>query len=85
MFWRMAGLAQASPVESVLDRDDFTLQDLMEEEDLIQECKSLNGRLVALYVSRACCTKKAGGPECACVAPFPSPCGWTRRRARLRS
>lgn len=50
MFWRMAGLAQASPIEGILDGGDFTLEDLMDEDDLIQECKSLNSRLAALYV-----------------------------------
>ena len=67
MFWRMAGLAQASPVENVLDREDFTLQDLMEEEDLIQECKSLNGRLVALYVPLGLLRRESRRPECVCV------------------
>ena len=43
----MAGL-QPSPVERVLDKEEFTLDDLLDEDDLIQECKSLNGRLIAL-------------------------------------
>lgn len=32
----------------LLDKDDCTLEELLDEEDIIQECKSLNGRLVAL-------------------------------------
>lgn len=46
MFWRMAGLSTASPVETILDRDDFTLDELLDEDEIIQECKSLNGRLI---------------------------------------
>ncbi|KAJ4894894.1 SIT4 phosphatase-associated family protein [Raphanus sativus] len=46
MFWRMAGLSTASAVEAILDKDGFTLEDLLDEDELIQECKSLNGRLL---------------------------------------
>ena len=45
MFWRM-GFAQTSPIDSLLDTDDFTLQQLLEEEDIIQECKQLNKKLI---------------------------------------
>ncbi|GMH38104.1 hypothetical protein BSKO_05988 [Bryopsis sp. KO-2023] len=46
MFWRVGAFAQASTMEAILDKEEFTLEDLLEEEDLIQECKSLNGRLI---------------------------------------
>ncbi|KAL8468626.1 hypothetical protein ACS0TY_031719 [Phlomoides rotata] len=46
MFWRMAGLTTASPVESILDKEDFTLEELLDEDEIIQECKALNGRLI---------------------------------------
>lgn len=46
MFWRVPGYSQPSPLEAILDMDGFTLEDLLDETDLIQECKSLNGRLV---------------------------------------
>lgn len=46
MFWRMAGLCTTSPVESLLDKDVFTLEELLDEDELIQECKSLNARLI---------------------------------------
>ncbi len=36
MFWRVASFNQTSPVEAVLDRPDFALEDLLEEDDLIQ-------------------------------------------------
>jgi hypothetical protein len=34
--------------QQILDKDEFTLEELLEEDDIVQECKSLNGRLVAL-------------------------------------
>ena len=37
MFWRMAGPAQASPIEAILDKDNFTLEELLDEDDFIQE------------------------------------------------
>lgn len=46
MFWRVPGYSQPSPLEAMLDMDNFTLDELLDESDLIQECKSLNGRLV---------------------------------------
>ncbi|KAH7292030.1 hypothetical protein KP509_29G048200 [Ceratopteris richardii] len=53
MFWRMAGLSTASPVESLLDRDGFTLEELLDEDELIQECKSLNTRLINFLRGKA--------------------------------
>jgi hypothetical protein len=46
MFWRVSGLSTKSPVESVLDKDVYSLEELLDEDDIIQECKSLNGRLI---------------------------------------
>ncbi|KAI3965673.1 hypothetical protein MKX01_010630, partial [Papaver californicum] len=46
MFWRMAGLSTASPVETILDKNNFTLDELLDEDEIIQECKVLNGRLI---------------------------------------
>lgn len=46
MFWRVPGYSQPSPLEAILDLDNFTLEEVLDEADLIQECKSLNGRLV---------------------------------------
>ncbi|CAH9076376.1 unnamed protein product [Cuscuta epithymum] len=46
MFWRMAGLSTASPVEAILDKETFTLEELLDEDEIIQECKALNGRLI---------------------------------------
>ena len=38
MFWRVAGFTQPSPVETLLDKGTFTLEELLEEDDLIQAC-----------------------------------------------
>ena len=40
MFWRVASFNQSSAVEGVLDRPDYTLEDLLEEDDLIQVRKT---------------------------------------------
>lgn len=37
-------------VEAILDKDNFTLEELLDEEEVIQECKALNSRLINLYV-----------------------------------
>lgn len=42
----MAGLSTASPVETILDKENFTLEELLDEDEIIQECKALNGRLI---------------------------------------
>ncbi|XP_059430546.1 uncharacterized protein LOC132164134 isoform X2 [Corylus avellana] len=46
MFWKLTALSASSPVESVLDKDNFTLEELLDEEEIIQECKALNSRLI---------------------------------------
>lgn len=34
--------------QQILDKESYTLEELLDEDDIIQECKSLNGRLIAL-------------------------------------
>ncbi|CAK8536234.1 unnamed protein product [Lathyrus sativus] len=46
MFWKLASLSASSPVEAILDKDNFTLEELLDEEEVIQECKALNSRLI---------------------------------------
>ncbi|OVA10131.1 SIT4 phosphatase-associated protein family [Macleaya cordata] len=53
MFWRMTALSASSPVESVLDKENFTLEELLDEEEIIQECKALNSRLINFLRDRA--------------------------------
>ncbi|KAL2456504.1 SIT4 phosphatase-associated family protein [Forsythia ovata] len=47
------GLSTASPVETILDKENFTLEELLDEDEIIQECKSLNGRLINFLRERA--------------------------------
>ncbi|KAL3833706.1 hypothetical protein ACJIZ3_008442 [Penstemon smallii] len=53
MYWRMAGLSTASPVETILDKENFTLEEILDEDEIIQECKALNGRLINFLRERA--------------------------------
>ncbi|KAK8544955.1 hypothetical protein V6N13_066268 [Hibiscus sabdariffa] len=53
MFWRLTSLSASSPVESILDKENFTLEELLDEEELIQECKALNSRLINFLRDRA--------------------------------
>ncbi|KAL0390530.1 UNVERIFIED_CONTAM: Serine/threonine-protein phosphatase 6 regulatory subunit [Sesamum calycinum] len=53
MFWKLTALSTSSPVESVLDKENFTLEELLDEEEIIQECKALNSRLINFLRDRA--------------------------------
>lgn len=46
MFWRF-GFSN-STLDTLLDKEDVTLEEVMEEEDLLQEAKSMNPKLVEL-------------------------------------
>ena len=46
MFWRMQGTPQASPIEAILDKESFGQEELLDEDDFIQEVKSLNTRVI---------------------------------------
>jgi SIT4-associating protein SAP185/190 len=46
MFWRFGGFANISTIDSILDKPDFAVEDLLDESDLIQELKQHNGKLV---------------------------------------
>ncbi|XP_016471178.2 uncharacterized protein LOC107793360 isoform X2 [Nicotiana tabacum] len=52
MFWKLTNLS-CSPVEAVLDKENFTLEELLDEEEIIQECKALNSRLINFLRDRA--------------------------------
>jgi serine/threonine-protein phosphatase 6 regulatory subunit 3 len=47
MFWRFG--FHNSAIDSLLEREDVTLEEVMEEDDLLQEAKSMNQKLVDLY------------------------------------
>ncbi|KAI4334391.1 hypothetical protein L6164_019090 [Bauhinia variegata] len=53
MFWKLTALSASSPVEAILDKENFTLEELLDEEEIIQECKALNSRLINFLRDRA--------------------------------
>ncbi|XP_057782477.1 uncharacterized protein LOC131000640 isoform X4 [Salvia miltiorrhiza] len=53
MFWKLTAMSASSPVEAVLDKENFTLEELLDEEEIIQECKALNSRLINFLRDRA--------------------------------
>lgn len=46
MFWRFGGYANISAIETILDKPEFTLEELLDEGDLIQELKQHNSKLL---------------------------------------
>ncbi|KAK8697920.1 hypothetical protein V6N13_114052 [Hibiscus sabdariffa] len=53
MFWKLTSLSASSPVGSILEKENFTLEELLEEEEIIQECKALNSQLINFLRDRA--------------------------------
>ncbi|XP_063304429.1 serine/threonine-protein phosphatase 6 regulatory subunit 2 [Pelobates fuscus] len=53
MFWKF-DLNTTSHVDKLLDKEDVTLQELMEEDDLLQECKAQNRRLLDFLCQPQC-------------------------------
>nr|KYP68537.1 Serine/threonine-protein phosphatase 6 regulatory subunit 2 [Cajanus cajan] len=53
MFWKLASISSSSPVEAILDKENFTLEEILDEEEIIQECKALNSRLINFLRDRA--------------------------------
>ncbi|UTT91729.1 hypothetical protein NDA17_007607 [Ustilago hordei] len=45
MFWRF-GFSSVSTLETLLDKPNVTLEDVLDEDDLLQECKSQNQKLI---------------------------------------
>jgi SIT4-associating protein SAP185/190 len=46
MFWRFGGYANISTIDTILDKADATLEELLDESDLIQELKQHNTKLI---------------------------------------
>ncbi|TQV95096.1 SIT4 phosphatase-associated protein [Cordyceps javanica] len=46
MFWRFGGYANISTIDTILDKTEFTLEELLDETDLIQELKQHNSKLI---------------------------------------
>jgi len=45
MFWKF-GFHTPSAIEGILEKDDFTLEELLDDEDVLQECRNQNNKLV---------------------------------------
>ncbi|KAJ8381480.1 hypothetical protein SKAU_G00022580 [Synaphobranchus kaupii] len=56
MFWKF-DLHTTSHIDKLLDKEDVTLRELMEEEDVLQECKAQNRRLL-LFLSQDHCMQE---------------------------
>lgn len=46
MFWRFGGYANISSLDTILDKPDVTVEELLDESDLIQELKQQNSKLI---------------------------------------
>lgn len=46
MFWRIGGYSNISSLDTILDKPDVTLEELLDESDLIQELKGQNAKLI---------------------------------------
>jgi SIT4-associating protein SAP185/190 len=46
MFWRFGGYANVSAIDTLLEKADVTLEELLDESDLIQELKQHNTKLI---------------------------------------
>lgn len=46
MFWRFGGYANISTLDTILDKPDVKLEELLDESDLIQELKQQNSKLI---------------------------------------
>uniref|UniRef100_H3CMQ7 Protein phosphatase 6 regulatory subunit 2 n=1 Tax=Tetraodon nigroviridis TaxID=99883 RepID=H3CMQ7_TETNG len=53
MFWKF-DLHTSSHLEALLDKEDVTLSELMDEEDVLQECKAQNRRLLQFLSQDQC-------------------------------
>ncbi|KAM9572333.1 serine/threonine-protein phosphatase 6 regulatory subunit 2 isoform 2-T2 [Salvelinus alpinus] len=53
MFWKF-DLHTSSQLEALLEKEDVTLTELMEEEDVLQECKAQNRRLLVFLSQDTC-------------------------------
>ncbi|XLR43449.1 hypothetical protein S83_028109 [Arachis hypogaea] len=46
-------LPSLKKVEAILDKENFTLEELLDEEEVIQECKAVNSQLINFLRDRA--------------------------------
>ncbi|KAG1662996.1 hypothetical protein FOA52_000567 [Chlamydomonas sp. UWO 241] len=50
MFWKVNGFSQQSPLDVILDKGSFTLEELLDEDDLIQGCSTLRSARLVQYL-----------------------------------
>uniref|UniRef100_A0A8D0GGQ5 Protein phosphatase 6 regulatory subunit 3 n=1 Tax=Sphenodon punctatus TaxID=8508 RepID=A0A8D0GGQ5_SPHPU len=53
MFWKF-DLHSSSHIDTLLEREDVTLKELMDEEDVLQECKAQNRKLIEFLLKSEC-------------------------------
>jgi hypothetical protein len=53
-FWKTFGFHTVSAIDTLLESDDFTLEQLLDEEEILQETKSQNKKLIDLYPTVLC-------------------------------
>lgn len=53
MFWKF-DLHTASQVDKLLEKEDVTLTELLDEDDVLQECKAQNQRLLLFLTQDSC-------------------------------
>ena len=51
MFWKYTNTTP-SQIESLLEKDDVGLKEVLQQEDVIQECKSNNKKLIDAFGDR---------------------------------
>uniref|UniRef100_F1N5H7 Protein phosphatase 6 regulatory subunit 1 n=1 Tax=Bos taurus TaxID=9913 RepID=F1N5H7_BOVIN len=71
MFWKF-DLHTSSHLDTLLEREDLSLPELLDEEDVLQECKVVNRKLLDFLVQPSCQVPLSqplspGGRECARV------------------
>nr|XP_036862538.1 serine/threonine-protein phosphatase 6 regulatory subunit 2 isoform X2 [Manis javanica] len=59
MFWKF-DLNTTSHVDKLLDREDVTLRELMDEDDILQECKAQNQKLLDFLCRQQCMEELVG-------------------------
>ena len=84
MYWRVASFQHASPLDSLLDKELVTVEELLDEDDLIQETRALNPKVISFLSQPS--NLEVTFPSC-CILNMPLPIsplrdGQSSRQAR---